>query len=237
VAGRSRRRAAIAAGAGSAALAAIVVAVVLLVSGDDGGGGDAAPSTSAGESTTTTIGAEGEQLIALLTQGLNTDYHARYSAAGEGGVAGAEGSFVAELWRKGQLFRQDSTVIAQGQPQQLSAFLLPDRSVGCRRVGTDPWLCDPIPESSVGKIQEQLVQAAVELATVIVSVTDTEIAGHAAQCFAFDPTAVESQEAGAVEEVCLTTDGLPARLVSTAQTLELELLEFTVDDAAFVPPG
>lgn len=198
----------------------------VLGSDDDG---SAAPA----ESTTTTaepLSDEAQELLARLERGREDALHVRLEAAAEGD--GTEGSLAVEIWRDGDLVRQDVLLSAPGVRTELSVFQLPDGNVLCQRAAEAEWVCERSASLATesGDPAGIVEAAAANLNGAQVTVTDDEIAGTAVRCY-------EITGSGEASTMCVTEDGVPMRLAVQGQELTATDVEREVDPAVFEPPA
>jgi hypothetical protein len=197
----------------------------VLGSDDDG---SAAPA----ESTTTTapLSDEAEELLERLERGRQGALHVRLEAATE--AEAAEGSLAVEIWRDGDLVRQDVLLSAPGVRTELSVFQLPDGNVLCQRAAEAEWVCERSASLATesGDPAGIVEAAAANLNRAQVTVTDDEIAGTAVRCY-------EITGSGEASTMCVTEDGVPMRLAVQGQELTATDVEREVDPAVFEPPA
>ena len=207
-----------------ALLAVVGLAVVLLLPDGSEPGKIPSPQTA----RLAALGPQVAELVSLLEQGEKTEYHARYRAV----IPAANvdvGSMSIELWRSPPRLRQDVKVSAGGKTAVSAAYLLPDRAVGCSREGTGvAWNCSPIPRQ--GGTTETLARQLTQQASGgVVTVRNAKVAGLSVRCF----TVPISQ---ATAEICVTDEGIPARISSGGTKIELVNLMKEVSSEVFTPP-
>jgi hypothetical protein len=219
-------------------LAAVLVAllvggvVVGLIAILAGGGDDDDPSAGGSSTTNTTepLGEHAQDLLGRLERGRAGQVHLRLVSA-EAAIEGR--TIVVEMWRDGDLVRQDVLIEAPGSRNEVSAFQLPTGNVICQRAAEgDEWAC----QRSVSTATENgdpvglIEAAAANLQGADVSATDEEIDGTSVRCYAIDrPEGASS--------LCLTDDGVPLRLVAQGQELTATSVEREVDADVFTPPA
>jgi hypothetical protein len=102
-------------------------------------------------------------------------------------------------------------------------------SVLCVQANSKPWSCTKQPATPAGTQASsplQLLTGLPNLAGQIVSPHKTSIGGRSVQCFDFTSL-----------EMCVTSDGIPARISSPEIRYELTALQTTVADDVFTPPA
>lgn len=218
----------------AAVLGSVVTAVVLLTLRDDGSddGGRAADRPAA---TTTPAGAGGgsgaggSELAGLIRQGREVTFHAVYRAAPPPGSSTNQ-QLTLELWRKPPREREDLIQSGGGQEQRTSGFLNPPQSVICRQGGSAaPWTCtttsQAIPDA------EGLVKGlSEEVASQASAGRDDMVGTRPVRCFTVPAGGVTS-------DLCLTNEGITARVVSQGSRIELVDLSFDVPDEVFTLPA
>lgn len=220
----------------------VISALGLLVAGSLavallGGGGDdrpepaardAAPSRSGPVTQAAALGAGGTELLELLTEGRRRTFHARYEGIGPA-ASSAGGSLVVEVWRKGELSRQDTEVTDGQQRVRTASLARPQGNVSCRRRGDGPWTCALAPRGSSGP--DQLVEdVTADLRGRTVTARDDTIRGRTVRCFTI---AAPDQQS----ELCATPDGIPVRIATGDARLDLTELSNDVADQVFEPPA
>ena len=238
--------------AGAVAVALVVVGVFagLALGGDDGGGSDdvatdASPTT--GDPTTTTAAAvpdetsstvagpsvqptpAGQELIDLVARGQSAAYSARYQTVDP---TSQLGTLFVEIWREGDRLRQDATVQVEGRTVESSAFVDGDEVRACQRgTGQQEWQCQDVPRESAPDVDGRIRAAINELADQTAGGTDTTIAGQPARCYEV------TDDDGEAYELCVTAEGVPARLVTGNSSVELVSYQPGVPDGIFEPPA
>lgn len=217
-----------------AVLAVVAIAAAIFVTIRSGTGGHRAPSSAS--PTTTTAGPAGE-LTRLLdrAQGLNVD--ARYSVTN-----GSSPSSSAHLWRRPPLARLDTETGSGDEARRTAQIITTSGPVGCSQTGTGPWACGPKPGLKIGDVDIVSTGILAQLSAVRVVARDDNVAGVPARCFTVSSPegTPPSTGPGAVEsaEVCVTTDGVPARVVAGTTRLDLVSLDrIRPPDAVFQPPA
>jgi hypothetical protein len=209
--------------------AAVIGALVVVLGGDDDDGGDGAGATSSSTTTTHELGRDAEELLARLAEGREGAVHVRLASA-EDALAG--GTVTVEIWRDGDLVRQDVQLDSATARTQVSAFQLADGNVICQREAEGPWACQRA--ASVGTENGDPVglieAAAANLQGAAVTGTDEEIGGTAVRCYAIERPDGSS-------ELCLTEDGVPMRLATEGQVLTASGVDREVAGDVFTPPA
>lgn len=172
---------------------------------------------------------EGREMISLVEKGRKATFHARYRATPSGGQ-GAGQELTLELWRKPPLEREDTLFVTQGARGHSAGFLRPDKATLCTRRNDEPWTCNPLPgvqrsgpEALVSQLSETVARSRVE-------VRDDTVAGFPVRCF----TVAVS---GSPAELCLTEEGVSARVSAGGTRIELVSLSEDVPDSVFEPPA
>jgi hypothetical protein len=176
------------------------------------------------------LGPQVAELVSLLERGEHTRYHALYRAVTpEGEPAGASMSI--ELWRSPPRLRQDVTVSLAGESATSSAFLLPDGGIGCTREGSDgAWTCTAIPNDQATATDSLARQITQQTGAGPVTIRTARVAGVAVQCFNLPVSETSA-------EVCVTAEGIPARINSGGTRIELVSLVKEVPKNVFTPPA
>lgn len=216
----------------AAVMGSVVTAVVILsLQGDDD---DRETSAAAARTTSTTepdreaTGA-GAELARLLEAGRKETFHARYQAtSSEPGAVGQQ--VILELWRKPPREREELSQTAGGQTVRTAGFLLPPQSVLCRQPAGAAWSCANSPQG-VARDSEGLLRGVTsEVARAAANARDDVVAAAPVRCFMV-PTG------GQASELCLTLQGITARVSTGTSKVELVHLAFDVPDDVFVPPA
>ncbi len=206
---------------------AIVGAIAILSGGDDD---DASLTASTSTTTTEPLGEDAQDLLSRLERGRSAEVHVQL-ASGAGAVGG--GSVTVEIWRDGDLVRQDVLLEGPESRTKVSAFQLPDGNVICQRTEADaPWGC----ERSMSVATESgdpvglIEAAAANLQGADVTATDEEIDGTPVRCYAIErPDGASS--------LCITEDGVPMRLTTQGQELTATVVDHEVPEDVFRPPA
>ena len=219
----TRRRMVIAIGAGLAAgVLGTLGAVVIL----DGDGGAPAPVSAVPADP----GVAGE-LLTLLEQGRGKTFHARYQATSSDAAVASQ-QLTLELWQKPQRQRQDVIISASGTSGRSAGFVSESGAVSCTQEGAAdrPWSCRTVPGPAETGPTALVKQLTSQVAGQQVTVHDDRIAGEQVRCFGL-PLGT------ATAEVCVTGQGVPARVSSGASRFELVELSAEVSDDIFTPPA
>jgi hypothetical protein len=209
--------------AGVAAGVALTGGAVVL-SRHGGGGTDQPPAAAAAKPTA--LSPQGLELVDLLKKGLDATYHARYqSAVADPRAQGTQ--MTMDVWRKGQLSRQEVAVQAKSTRTRSDTFQLPPRSVECTQAGDGPWACKPPSYATPGAAPEVKIEEA--LGRGAIDVRDETIGGLPTRCFTFPA-------GGDLSETCLMNDGVVARIVTPSSRFDLVALSGVVSDDDFTVP-
>ena len=208
---------------------AAIVGAIAILSGDDDDD-DAAPAADTSTTTTVALGDDAQDLLSRLERGREAKVHVRM--ASDAGVL-AGGTVTVEMWRDGDLVRQDVLLEAPESRTEVSAFQLADGNVICQRTAADsPWECQR--SVSVGTENGDPVglieAAAANLQGADVTATDEEIDGTPVRCYAIVRPDGESA-------LCLTEDGVPMRLSTQGQVLTANAIDDDVSADVFTPPA
>lgn len=163
------------------------------------------------------LSGEGEVLVELLRDGADATYHATYQVR-RGDTVDA----TLEVWQRGARSRVDSSTTTGGK---VAVFRDKDRTDTCTlEAGT--WTCarattdergfDGFVDDAVNDLGGRDVVARID-----------SIAGRDVRCFSVAGEA----------EVCVTPEGIPARMAAGDSTTELTSLDNNVADAAFQLPA
>jgi hypothetical protein len=212
----------------------VVVAIVVVVSavvwaGTRGGGGRSAEP--AGGSAPAGPAAE----LAGLASRAATTFDVVYTVSDP-----RLGPTTAHQWRRGPLGRLD-TESGQGDSATSSVQVLSTSGpVACSRTGTMPWSCAPKPGLKLADVGVVPAEVVASLSKLSVSVGDDRIAGQAVRCFTVTDPTVTTTTAGAITtgELCLTSDGVPLRLVAGSTHIEaVSFSRIRPPDSVFKPPA
>lgn len=205
-----------------------IVGAIAILSGDDDDDASSADATST--TTTVPLGEDAEDLLSRLERGRSAQVHVRL-ASGAGELAG--GTVTVEIWRDGDLVRQDVLLEGPAGRTEVSAFQLADGNVICQRTEADaPWEC----QRSVSVATESgdpvglIEAAAANLQGADVTATDEEIDGTPVRCYAIVRPDAENA-------LCVTEDGVPMRLSTQGQVLTATAVDREVPADVFTPPA
>ncbi len=208
---------------------AVVGLIAILAGGDDD---DDDEGSSASTSTTTTVPLSGdaEDLLTRLEAGRSTKMHVRLESAA-GAVGG--GTVAVEIWRDGDLVRQDVRLDGPDAFTEVAAFQLEDGNVVCQRTtADDPFQCQRAVSvgSENGDPVGLIEAAAANLQGAEVTATDEEINGTPVRCYA-----IERPEGASA--LCVTEDGVPMALSTQGQELRATTVDDEVPADVFEPPA
>jgi len=202
-----------------AALAALAVVVAVIVLWPEGSDERDVADLSVEDLANLDLGAR--ELVSLAVRGKNQDFHARY--------AGTDGRQI-EVW----VLAGDVRQVVEGD--DIVATLSQERggeSTRCTDEG-DGWTCEPVTGESVAAndlgLQDAVEQFTADLVGITVDTSDDEIASVPVRCFRFTTDEVPA-------EICLSLDGVVARLVAGEDSLELIELDDEVDEGDFALPA
>jgi hypothetical protein len=168
------------------------------------------------------------ELGELLDAGSAATYHARYLLAG-GSTDAPAPDVELEVWRDGERLRQDTSTEVEGQAVQTASFVDDGRIVLCSRSGELDWSCAESAPS--GTEQDGVIGSVLDqLAGSDLTPRDDEIDGRAVRCFAFT-------SADGDGDVCVTPEGVPARVHLGGAGIELSELDDDVPGDVFDPPA
>jgi hypothetical protein len=159
---------------------------------------------------------EARELVALAERGGQVAHHAVYDQSGGNRF---------EVWTDGARTREETTPADDGERRLL--LRTDDEALTCVEEA-DAWSCDAAATTDVG-VEGQLTQLVADLLGAEVAISDAKIADLDVQCFAV------TGGDGDVE-ICLTAEGVLARLAAGDDQLELVSLDDDVDDSRFDPP-
>jgi hypothetical protein len=172
-------------------------------------------------------GAGGDELRGLLDHGKSQIYHARYQASSSDPNAAGQ-DLTLEMWQKGTDRRQDLLITADGKKAHSAGFLLPSGAVACTTQADSPWNCRNVPGGTPN--QPMLDQLAAQFAGQAGAGRDDQIAGHKVRCFTVSVGATPG-------EICLTPDGVPARVLAGPSRFELVDLSTDIPTDTFHLPA
>ncbi len=156
------------------------------------------------------------ELVALADQGSQVTHHALYEQQ-PGGLA-------LEVWSDGTRVREE-TILDDGEHRLL--IRTPDEAADCVEE-EDAWACTET--DAVTGVQGRVEQLTADLAGAEVTAREEEVADLAVRCF--DVTVAVDETL----EICLTREGVLARLAARDERLELVRLDDDVDDDDFEVP-
>jgi hypothetical protein len=194
---------------------------------DDGGSGDsgddATPRTTlAIERPDAAENPEAAELFDLVTAFPALTLHAKYKVTVAGGASATE----VEIWQKGGKVRQDASLAQQGR---VTIINLGDQVVLCQQPPNGKYTCGEVPETQQTAFESLRTNLLAGLAEQKVTVRDAEVGGRDVRCF--------TVEAANTSELCITSDGVLARITAPQGSFELLEAENTVDDSVFEPPA
>lgn len=181
---------------------------------------------AASPTSTTAAPGPGAELARLLARSRTLVFDARYTAVDQSSASSS-----AQVWRRPPLARLD-TVSGSGDSARRNAQIITTSgAVNCSQVGTGPWSCAPKPGLRIGDVGVVPPVVVAALSSARVTARDDTVAGLSVRCFT-----VSGQDGSA--ELCVTPDGIPARMVAGAAHLDLvSLSRDRAADSVFVAPG
>jgi hypothetical protein len=205
-------------------LVVVVIAVVTFLAVRPGTEGVGRPKAAGGATTTAAPRGPNAEMLRLLEPARTASYEGRYTSSD------ASGTRSARLWRRPPQERLDTESGAGDDDRRSRTLTAPSGNVSCQEQGGGPWSCKNEPGRVSGGIGDILSGAVVaRVSTLPLVARDDRIAGEPVRCFTVT---------GQPVELCLTTDGVLARLVAESTRLELTSLERrTPGDDVFVPPA
>lgn len=209
-------------------VAAVVGLIAILMGGDDDD--DDAADASTSTTTTQPLSGDAEDLLNRLEAGRDAKVHVRL-ASEEGAVSG--GTVAVEIWRDGDLVRQDVRLEGPDSFTEVSAFQLADGNVVCQRTAADAeFACQRAVSvgSENGDPVGLIEAAAANLQGAEVTATDEEINGTPVRCYA-----IERPDGGSA--LCVTEDGIPMALSTQGQELRATTVDDEVPAEVFEPPA
>lgn len=209
----------------------VLTAIVLAFFRDDKGkaaSSSAAPSSTAplapGASRPPTTA--GVELTRLIEAGRSQTFHARYAATSTDPAA-AGSQITLDLWRKPPKEREELVQSSGGRVVRSAGFLLQPVSVLCRQTDVSaPWTCAKTAQTQADDLLKGVTG---EVASQAATVRDDMVASFRVRCFGV-PGAQAS-------ELCLTAQGITARLTTGTSKIELVDLSLDVPDDVFTPPA
>jgi len=209
---------------------AAAVLLTLRAGTDDSASGD-------GSQVTTTAALEGPagELVGLLANSGAVNFDVAYTVSDPARGAGA----TAHLWRRPPLARLDTQSGTGDSVRRDSSMLTASGPVRCSSLATGPWTCAPSPGLDLRTLSVVPPALAAQLGGLDVSVADATVAGEEVRCFTLAPrpgTSVSGDSRPG--EVCLTPDGIAARVAAGATRLEMTSLQRgRMPDEVFEPPA
>lgn len=236
----ARHRSAVVAGV---VVVAIAVVTFVVIRAGTGGGADhsATPATA----TTTAPSGPAAELVSLVRRAESANLDVAYA-----GTEASTGTFSAHLWRRSPLGRLD-TESGQGDGARRSAQLVSAAGpVACTQAGSAPWSCAPKPGLALGDVGVVSPALVAKLSVLDVSVRDDRLLGQGVRCFTVAAPATTGTPAtgtpatGAAgppdvtAELCLTSDGIPVRVVlGSTHLYAVSLVRGRPPDSVFKPPA
>jgi hypothetical protein len=188
-------------------------------------GDDLVPATEA--STTVPLSGPHAELLRLFAQGRRASYAVVYRQVGPAGE-----SVVRQARRPPE--ERTETESGTGEAvKRTTTVLTATGRVGCTQEGSGPWSCSPQPGRGGGALTDILSATIVsQMGALKAEASDQQVAGQDVRCFTL------SGAEGPSAEMCLTTDGILARVGAGDTRLEMTALDRGAPpDSAFVPPA
>lgn len=161
----------------------------------------------------------GRQMLALLTTGEQTTFHAVYKVTGAVGAG-----LTLEIWQAPPLLREDVVRTAGGHTVHSTTLIGADKSTQlCIQQDGGKWTCQHVATDP----NDIVSTAASTIAGQSVSVTSETIGGRKATCFA----------AGGGTRLCGMANGIPVLIGNGQVSYELVSLNMSADHSAFNAPG
>lgn len=177
----------------------------------------------------TTLPASGPhaEFLRLFDAGRKASYSVTYRQTGPGGESTVRQA------RRPPEERVETESGAGGDAKHTVTVVSKTGSVGCTRQGGGPWSCEPQPGRSSGALTDILSGTIVaQISALKVEPRSDRVADQDVRCF------VLSGGEGPPAEMCLTREGILARVVAGDTRLELTAVNrATPPDSAFVPPA
>ena len=170
---------------------------------------------------------EAAELYDLITDFTGLTLHARYRVEVTGRP---EATSTIEIWQKDGKVRQEATVESGPNANGKVAMLdLEDRVVLCQQPAGGQYSCGLVAEDETTAFESLRTNLIADLEDQDVTVRDETEEGHALRCFAI--------AAAETNEICVTEDGVLARITSPEGSFELIDVDTEVDEAVFTPPA
>ncbi len=212
---------------------AVVVVVVVVASGGGSpkhksGGTKAKDAATVAEDKESKV--QAGRLRALLVAGTKVTYHATYTLtssdpSAEGGTVGIE------VWRQPPLERQDTKIVAPGNPtQNQEAFQLAGGLLTCIQATSGPWSCSSYSKAEASGADAIVQQITKSLADDYVTGTNGVVAAMSAKCY-------NVANKSSVLSICVSLQGIPLEVTDGTNTLVVTELDHTVAKSLFVPPA
>lgn len=189
---------------------------------------DLVPATEA--STTVPLSGPHGELLGLFDQGRKASYSVTYRQTGPAGE-----SVVRQARRPPEERTEVESGSGDGVRRTLTVVTVTGR-FGCTREGSGPWSCSPEPGRGGGALTDILSATLVsQLRSFRVEARDERVGGEETRCFTL------TGEQGPPAEMCMTPEGILARVGAGDTRLEMTALDRRrPPDGAFAlpaPPG
>ena len=170
---------------------------------------------------------EAAELYDLVTAFTDLTLHARYRVEV---TDRTEATSIIEIWQKEGQVRQEATVESgAGAGGKIAMLDLTDRVILCQQPPGGDYSCGLVSEEEATAFDSLRTNLVADLAEQEVEVTDETIDGRDVRCFRV--------AAAAAGEICVTDDGVLARISAPEGSFELIEFDTEVDDDVFTPPA
>ena len=170
---------------------------------------------------------EAAELYDLVTAFTGLTIHASYRVE----VADRpEASSIIEIWQKDGQVRQEATVQSgPGADGKVAMLDLDDRVVLCQQPAGGEYTCGLVSEEQATAFDSLRTSLIADLGEQEVEVRDDTIDDRDVRCFAI--------AVAQASEICVTDDGVLARIASPEGSFELIDFDRDVDEDVFTPPA
>ena len=178
-------------------------------------------------STTVPLSGPHAELLRLFERGRRATYSVTYRQVGP------EGESTVRQARRPPEERVETASGSGDGIRRTTTVVTATGRIGCTQEGTGPWSCSPQPGRGSGALTDILSASIVsQLGAFKVEERGEQVGGQDSRCFTL------SGAQGTQAEMCLTTDGILARVTGGDTRLELTQLDRAPPpDSAFRPPA